>query len=66
MRPYLVKIRLNGIVSWVEVTARDSSHAKSLVSAQYGNSVDILSTTDKRDKWSPSYPANRSFLSAKS
>jgi hypothetical protein len=42
MRTYLVKIRLHGSVSWVEVQARDGGHAKALVKAQYGDSVDIL------------------------
>ena len=47
MRMYLVKIRLHGSVSWVEVQARDGGHAKALVRAQYGNSVDILEAKSK-------------------
>jgi len=47
MRTYLVKIRLNGSVSWVEAQARDGGHAKALVKAQYGNSVDILEAKPK-------------------
>ncbi len=47
MRTYLVKIRLNGSVSWVEVQANDGGHAKKLVQAQYGNSVDILEAKPK-------------------
>jgi hypothetical protein len=42
MRTYMVKIRLKGSVSWVEVQARDAGQAKALVWAQYGDSIDIL------------------------
>jgi len=42
MRTYMVKIRLKGSVSWVEVQARDAGQAKGLVRAQYGDSIDIL------------------------
>ena len=42
MRSYIVKIRVKGSVSWVEVQARDAGQAKALVHAQYGGSVDIL------------------------
>jgi hypothetical protein len=47
MRTYLVKIRLKGSVSWIEVIASDNFHAKALVRAQYGNSVDILEAKPK-------------------
>jgi hypothetical protein len=47
MRTYLVKIRLNGSVSWVEVQAREGGQAKALVRAQYGDSVDILEAKPK-------------------
>jgi hypothetical protein len=47
MRTYLVKIRLSGTVSWVEVQARDGGHAKKLVQAQYGGSVDVLESKPK-------------------
>ncbi|OQB21757.1 MAG: hypothetical protein BWY12_01136 [candidate division BRC1 bacterium ADurb.Bin183] len=49
MRTYLVKILLkgSGSVSWVEVQAKDGAHAKALVRAQYGDSVDILEAKPK-------------------
>ena len=47
MRTYQVKIRLKGSVSWVEVQANDGGHAKALVRAQYGDSVDILEAKPK-------------------
>jgi hypothetical protein len=47
MRTYLVKIRIKGSVSWVEVQARDGGHAKQLVQSQYGGSVDILEAKPK-------------------
>jgi len=47
MRPYLVRILLNGTASWVEVQARDSSHAKAIVKAQFGGSVYILEAKPK-------------------
>jgi hypothetical protein len=47
MQPYLVKIRLNGSVSWVEVVANSGGHAKALTRAQYGKSVDILEAKPK-------------------
>jgi hypothetical protein len=42
MRSYIVKIRVKGSVSWVEVQARDAVQAKALVRAQYGDLIDIL------------------------
>ena len=42
MNTYRVKIRLNGRVSFVEVSARDAGHAKNLVRAQFGDAVDVL------------------------
>ena len=47
MRTYMVKIRLKGSVSWVEVQARDAGQAKALVRAQYGDSIDILEAKNK-------------------
>lgn len=44
MYEFEVKIRLNGRVSYVRVTARDSAHARALVQAQYGGAVTILQT----------------------
>jgi len=44
-----VKIRLQGRVSYVEVTARDAAHARSLVAAQYGDVITILQTKRLRD-----------------
>lgn len=44
MYEFEVKIRLNGRVSYVHVTARDSAHARMLVQAQYGGDVTILQT----------------------
>jgi len=43
MHKYVVRIRLNGRVSCVEVTANDSNHARSLVNAMY-DGVTILNT----------------------
>jgi hypothetical protein len=43
MTEYSVKIRLDGRVSYVTVTASSAGHAKQLVLAQYGGSVDVLS-----------------------
>ena len=42
MYDFLVKIRLAGRVSYVEVTARDSAHARQLTRAQYGPGITIL------------------------
>ena len=44
MYTFEVKIRLAGRVSYVEVTASDSAHARMLVAAQYGGAVTILQT----------------------
>jgi hypothetical protein len=44
MHTFEVKIRLSGTVSYVEVRARDSAHARKLVNAQYGSAVTILQT----------------------
>ena len=44
MYDFEVKIRLQGRVSYVHVTARDSAHARLLVRAQYGDAVTILQT----------------------
>ena len=44
MYTFEVKIRLAGSVSYVEITARDSGHARKLVQAQYGNDVTVLQT----------------------
>jgi len=43
MTTYSVKIRLDGRISYVTVTASSAGHAKQLVLAQYGNAVDVLS-----------------------
>ena len=42
---FQVKIRLNGIVSYVNVTANSAGQAMALVKAQYGPAVDILGTS---------------------
>jgi hypothetical protein len=44
MYTFKVKNRLGGRVSWVQVQANDSGHAKRLVQAQYGSSVTVLQT----------------------
>ena len=44
MYGFEVKIRIQGRVSYVQVTARDSAHARILVRGQYGDSVTILQT----------------------
>ncbi|MDA8967947.1 hypothetical protein N9F76_01500 [bacterium] len=44
---YEVKIRVNGFVSYVNVTANSVSQAHQLIRAQYGNSATILGTTRK-------------------
>ena len=44
MYEFEVKIRLQGRVSYVQVTACDSAHARMLVHAQYGGAVTILQT----------------------
>lgn len=44
MYEFDVKIRLEGRVSYVRVTARDSAHARMLAQAQYGGAVTILQT----------------------
>ena len=48
MTAYSVKIRLQGSISYVTVNANSAGHAKKLVMAQYGDSVDILSVTPAR------------------
>lgn len=45
MYEFEVKIRLQGRVSYVHVTACDSAHARMLVHSQYGEEVTILQTT---------------------
>ncbi len=45
MHTYEVKIRLSGRVSYIEVQARDSAHARQLVAAQFGAAVTVLQTT---------------------
>ena len=42
MREFEVRIRFQGSVSTVRVSARDSSQAKELVRIQYGNQVTVL------------------------
>jgi hypothetical protein len=42
MREYEVRIRFQGSVSVVRVSARDSNQAKELVRLQYGNQVTVL------------------------
>ena len=44
MYNFLVKIRLAGRVSYAEVSARDASHVRQIVQAQYGSVVTILQT----------------------
>ncbi|MHB8864404.1 MAG: hypothetical protein ACYC6N_18530 [Pirellulaceae bacterium] len=44
MHCFDVKIRLDGRVSFVQVTARDAAHARALVQAEYGHAVTILQT----------------------
>jgi hypothetical protein len=44
MYTFEVKIRLDGRVSYVQVNASDSAHARKLVQAQYGGAVTILET----------------------
>lgn len=44
MKKFRVKIRLAGRVSFVEVTANDSAHARALVRAQFGAAITILQT----------------------
>jgi hypothetical protein len=44
MHDYEVKIRLNGRVSYVQVTARDAAHARALVLADFSNAVTVLQT----------------------
>jgi hypothetical protein len=48
MREYDVRIRFQGSVSTVRVTARDASQAKELVKAQYGNQVTVLEAKPAR------------------
>lgn len=44
MHTFEAKIRIAGSVTYVKVTARDSSHARRLVKAQFGASVTVLQT----------------------
>ena len=44
MYEFEVKIRLQGRISYIEVTARDAAHARLLVRTQYGDSITILQT----------------------
>ncbi len=44
MYDFEVKIRLDGRVSYIQVTACDSAHARRLVQAQFGTAVTILQT----------------------
>jgi len=48
MREFEVRIRFQGSVTTVRVKARDSSQAKALVKAEYGNQVTILSAKPAR------------------
>ncbi|MFM8495026.1 MAG: hypothetical protein ACKOEM_05810 [Planctomycetia bacterium] len=43
MTAYSVKIRFNGMISYVTVNASSAGQAKQLVLAQYGGQVDVLS-----------------------
>lgn len=43
MTTYDVKIRFNGVISWVQVNANSAGQAKQLVLSQYGGAVDVLS-----------------------
>lgn len=45
---FKVKIRIAGRVSYAQVEARDSAHARLIVTAQYGGSATILQTTRLR------------------
>jgi hypothetical protein len=40
-----VKIRVNGVVHYVNVTANSAGQAIALVRAQYGSAVEILGTS---------------------
>ncbi len=44
---YEVKIRINGFISYVEVTANSASQVHQIIRAQYGESATILGTTRK-------------------
>ena len=44
MYEFSVKIRLDGRVSYVQVAARDSAHARALIRAEYGNAITVLQT----------------------
>jgi hypothetical protein len=45
MTPYNVKIRFNGVISFITVNANSAGQAKQLVLAQYGGQVDVLSVS---------------------
>jgi hypothetical protein len=45
MYRFKVKLRIAGRVSYVQVEASGSAHARSIVMAQYGASATILQTT---------------------
>lgn len=45
---FKVKLRIAGRVSYVQVEATDSAHARSIVTTQYGTSATILQTTRLR------------------
>ena len=45
MTQYRVKIRFNGAISYVTVSANSAGQAKQLVLAQYGSQVDVLSVS---------------------
>lgn len=45
MTQYSVKIRFNGTISHVTVSANSAGQAKQLVLAQYGGQVDVLSVS---------------------
>ncbi len=45
MTTYNVKIRFNGVISYVTVNASSAGQAKQLVLAQYGGQVDVLSVS---------------------
>jgi hypothetical protein len=48
MYRFKVKLRIAGRVSYVQVEARDSAHARTILAAQYGASATILQTTRLR------------------
>lgn len=45
---YEVKIRINGVISYVQVTANSAGQAQQQVKAMYGSNATILGTKIKR------------------